>query len=100
MQIAAPIPRPVRRYLPAGSLSPRPLLIALLVLAALVGAGVFVYQRFVAQAAPAPPGQIVTVQRNNVAATVTATGSVVATKQAKLLFTNTGRIKEILVSVG
>ena len=34
------------------------------------------------------------------AATVSATGSVVATKQAKLVFANSGRIKEILVSVG
>src|SRR5439155_20350747 len=51
-------------------------------------------------APPAPLGQIVPVQRGNVAATVNATGSVVATKQAKLVFANSGRIKDILVNVG
>ena len=35
-----------------------------------------------------------------IAATVSATGSIVATRQAKLVFASTGRIKEILVNVG
>src|SRR5205807_2286569 len=35
-----------------------------------------------------------------VAATVSATGSVVATKQAKLIFPASGRIKDVLVNVG
>src|SRR5690349_14597691 len=102
MQIAAPVPlpRPVRRFLPSGGLRTRPVLLALLALAVLISAAVLVYQRFFAPAVPAPLGQIVPVQRGNVAATVSATGSVVATKQAKLVFANTGRIKEILVNVG
>ena len=78
----------------------RPILLALLVLAVIAGAGVVIYQRFLAPAPPAPVGQIIPVQRNNVAATVSATGSLVATKQAKLVFANAGRIKDILVNVG
>src|SRR5439155_18272006 len=78
----------------------RPILLALVALAVLVGAGVVVYQRFFAPVAPTPLGQVVPVQRGNVAATVSATGSVVATKQAKLVFANSGRIKDILVNVG
>src|SRR5579859_2139927 len=100
MQIAAPIPRPVRRFLLAGTPGARPVLIGLLVLAVIAGAGVVIYQRFFAPAPAAPVGQIIPVQRNNVAATVSATGSVVATKQAKLVFANTGRIKEVLVNIG
>src|ERR1700736_367127 len=100
MQIAAPIPRPVRRFLLAGSPGARPVLVALLVLAVIAGAGIVVYQRFFAPAPLAPVGQIVPLQRSNVAATVSATGSVVATRQAKLVFTNTGHIKDILVNVG
>src|ERR1700720_1989183 len=100
MQIAAPLARPVRRLLPAGSLGARPILLAILALAVLAGAGTVVYQRFFAPAPPPPLGQIVPVQRGNVAATVSATGSVVATKQAKLVFATSGRIKDILVNVG
>src|SRR3979411_84256 len=100
MQIAAPLARPVRRFLPAGGLGLRPILLVLLALAVIAGASVVVYQRFFAPAPPAAVGQIVPVQRGNVAATVSATGSVVATKQAKLVFANSGRIKDILVNVG
>src|SRR6266852_7124762 len=100
MQIAAPLARPVRRFLPTGGLGLRPILLVLLALGVLAGAGVVVYQRFWAPAPPAPLGQILPVQRGNVAATVSATGSVVATKQAKLVFANSGRIKDILVNVG
>src|ERR1700716_310154 len=100
MQISAPLARPVRRFLVAGNPGTRPVLLGLLALAAILGAAVVVYQRFFAPAAPAPLGQVVTVQRNNVAATVSATGSVVATRQAKLVFATTGRLKDILVNVG
>src|SRR5882762_1000195 len=100
MQIAAPLARPVRRFLPAGGLGMRPLLLGLLGVAIVAGASVVVYLRFLAPAPPAPLGQIVAVQRGNVAATVSATGSVVATKQAKLVFANSGRIKDVLVNVG
>jgi HlyD family secretion protein len=100
MQIAAPIPRPVRRFLLAGGPGARPVLLILLALAVVAGASAVVYQRFFAPAPAAPAGQVVSVERNNVAATVSATGSVVATKQAKLVFTNTGHIQDILVNVG
>jgi RND family efflux transporter MFP subunit len=91
----------VRRFLPAGNLRPsRKVGLGLLAVLALLVAGVFAYQRAFAPAPPAPVGQIVPVQRGNVAATVAATGSVVATRQAKLVFNATGRIKEILVNVG
>lgn len=100
MQIAAPLARPVRRFLPATGLGTRPILVALVALAVLGGTGVLVYQRFFAVAPSIPPGQVVPVQRGNVAATVSATGSVVATRQAKLVFATTGRIKDILVNVG
>src|SRR6266851_3560142 len=100
MQIAAPLARPVRRFLPAGRLGTRNILLVLLGLAVIAGASVVAYTRFLAPAAPVPTGQIVPVQRGNVAATVNATGSVVATRQAKLVFANTGRIKDILVNVG
>src|SRR5437660_2606 len=100
MQIAAPIPRPVRRFLPLGNLSPKPVLLAVIALGVFGGVGTVAYSRFLAPAAPAPTGQILPVQRGNVAATVSATGSVVATRQAKLVFSNTGRIQDILVNVG
>jgi HlyD family secretion protein len=100
MQIAAPIPRPVRRLLPLGGSGARPVLLVVLILALLVGLGVVAYQRL----APATPttlvGSVVPVQKGNVAATVSATGSVVATRQAKLVFPNAGRIQEVLVNVG
>ena len=100
MQIAAPVPRPVRRFLPARGLGARPILLVVLVVGVIAGASIVAYQRLVATAAPAPSGQVIPVQRGNVAATVSATGSVVATRQAKLVFAGTGRIQDILVNVG
>src|SRR5439155_15918004 len=100
MQIAAPVPRPVRRLLPAGGVAARPILLIVLALGIVAGAGIVAYQRFFAPAAPAPTGQVIPVERGNVAATVSATGSVVATRQAKLVFTNSGRIQDIQVNVG
>jgi HlyD family secretion protein len=76
------------------------MLMVVLAVGVLAGLGAVGYQRFFAAAPVAPPGQIIPVQRGNVAATVNATGSVVATRQAKLAFTNTGRVQEVLVSVG
>ena len=69
MQIAAPVTRPVRRLLPAGSLGTRPLLLALLALGVVAGVGIVAYMRFFAAAPPAPTGQIVLVKPGNVAAT-------------------------------
>src|SRR4030081_2142663 len=100
MQIAAPLTRPVRRLLPAGSFRARPLLLALVALAVLAGVGTVLYQRFFAPSVPVPVGQVVPVRRVPASATVSATGSVVATRQAKLVFAASGRIKDILVNVG
>src|SRR5438067_1753098 len=100
MQIAAPVPRPVRRLIPAGGFGARPILLVVLVLGVVAGLGTVAYQRFAAVAPPAPTGQVLPVQRGNVAATVSATGSVVATRQAKLVFAGTGRIQEVMVNVG
>ena len=78
----------------------RPVLIALVSLGVLSALGIVAYQRFVAPPAAPPVGQVMPVQRGNVAATVSATGSVVATRQAKLVFANAGRIQDVLVNVG
>jgi RND family efflux transporter MFP subunit len=43
---------------------------------------------------------VVTVERGTVAATVSATGSVVTTRQAKLVFAASGRLQDVLVNVG
>src|SRR5207253_7517009 len=83
-----------------GGLSPKPVLMAVIALGVLGGVGTVTYSRFLAPAPAAPTGQILPVQRGNVAATVSATGSVAATRQAKLVFSNTGRIQDILVNVG
>jgi HlyD family secretion protein len=97
MQIAVPVPR-VRGFVP--SLSPRPVIFGVILLGIIAGLGIVAYRRFATTEAPAATGQVIPVQRGNVASTVSATGSVVATKQAKLVFSNTGRIQDILVSVG
>jgi RND family efflux transporter MFP subunit len=96
MQIAAPIPR----RLASGGLSLRPLLFGLLLLGILAALGFVGYQRFFATQAAPPTGQVVPVRRGTVASTVNATGSVVASKQAKLVFANSGRIQDVLVNVG
>ena len=97
MQIAAPVPL---RRLPLGQHRAWPVLAALLGVLVVAGGGLFAYQRFFAPAPPAPLGQMVPVERGTVSASVSATGSVVATRQAKLVFANSGRIKEVLVNVG
>src|SRR5438477_12466024 len=100
MQVAAPLTRPGGRLLPVGGVRPRPFLLVMLVLGVVAGLGIVAYQRFFAAAPPAPTGQVMPVQRGSVAATVSATGSVVATKQAKLVFATSGRIQEVMVNVG
>lgn len=99
MQIAAAVPRPVRRFVP-NNLTPRPVLFSVAAIALVAGVGLVAYQRFLAATPPPATSQILSVGRDNVAATVSATGSVVATKQAKLVFATTGRLQDILVNVG
>jgi RND family efflux transporter MFP subunit len=101
MQIAAPFGRPVRRFFPLGNLGPsRKLALLLLGLIVLAVAGFFAWQRATSQQGQEPVGQVVPVRRGNVAATVSATGSVVATRQARLSFNASGRVKDVLVNVG
>ncbi len=94
------IPAPVRRFLPLGGPRWTTPALAALSIALVVATGYFAYQRFFAPPPPAPTGQVVQVQRGTVASTVNTTGSVVATKQAKLVFGASGRIKDIDVAVG
>jgi HlyD family secretion protein len=83
-----------------GGFGARPALVLVLILAVLVGAGVVAYQRLAPAQSAAPAGTVLPVQKGDVAATVSATGSVVATRQAKLVFANAGRVQEVLVNVG
>ncbi|HEY3107478.1 MAG TPA: efflux RND transporter periplasmic adaptor subunit [Chloroflexota bacterium] len=65
------------------------------------GAGYLAYGRYLAQSAPvAPAGQPAQVRRGSVAATVNATGSVVASRQSKLTMQVSGRLKELPVKLG
>ncbi len=100
MQLTAPLPAPVRRFLPVGGPRWAPVAAGLVGLVVVLGLGTVAYQRFFAPAPAAPLGQIVAVQRGTVASTVSSTGSVVAAKQAKLVFNTSGRIKDIGVAVG
>ena len=102
MQIAAPLARPVRRLLPAGGLGARtrPILLVLLALAVLAGAGAIVYQRFLRRRRRRRSARLCPCNGATSRRPSTPTGSVVATRQAKLVFTNSGRIKDILVNVG
>jgi len=63
-------------------------------------AGYFGYSRFFRAEAATTQNQVVTVQRGTLTATVTTTGSVVASQQARLTFDTGGRLQNILVSVG
>jgi HlyD family secretion protein len=63
--------------------------------------GYVAYSRYLTQAAPvAPAGQPAQVRRGSVAATVSATGSVVASRQSKLTMQVSGRLKELPVKLG
>ncbi len=100
MQITAPIPAPVRRLVPLRGPRWVSALAGVAAVAVLLGLGTFVYPRFFASAPAAPLGQVAAVQRGTVASTVSSTGSVVATKQAKLGFNTSGRIRDVDVAVG
>ncbi len=79
----------------------RKFLVAVLVLAVLGAGGWFVYQQFnQAQAAEAPAWDVVKVERGNIAATVSATGAVLAEREANLAFQSTGTIEEVAIAVG
>ncbi len=57
------------------------------------------YQRVTAKA-PATPVQTAQVQVGTVMATISSTGSVVPTQQAKLTFQNSGTVAEVDVNLG
>ncbi len=75
--------------------------IVMVTLAILAVAGFVVYERYFArQVIPALTGTPITVRRGNVAATITATGSVISTRQSRLSPQVAGRIKELPVKLG
>lgn len=76
--------------------------IALVVVALFVAAAAIAFAPAnpFASSAPSLPTPAVAVQRATVAATVTATGSLVYAKQVRLVFADSGRIRRILVGVG
>lgn len=77
----------------------RPLILLLLLIAAT--GGYLAYDRFLRpQPVAATVGQPAAVSRGTVAATVNATGSVVAASTVKLAFKGTGRVAELPVSTG
>lgn len=88
-------PRSVSRIGPTG------IVIVVSVFALAFVIGYMAYQRFAApQAAAAPAGQPVQVRRGNVAATVSTTGNVVATRTSKLTMQVGGRLKELPIKLG
>ncbi len=80
----------------------RRLLITLIVLALIGAAGWVGYQRFQAQAelAEAPSYETTTVARGSISSTVSATGSIEPEAEVALSFRATGRVAQVLVSVG
>lgn len=80
----------------------RKFILVLFVLALLGAAGWFGYQRYQqAQAAAAAPNwEVVTVERGDVAATVSATGSVSPAQEANLAFQSSGTISQVNVDTG
>lgn len=77
------------------------LVLAVVALIALAGVGYVGYERFYARPVVQPvAGTQVTVRRGTVAAVVSATGSVVASRQSKLTMQSAGRLKEIPVKLG
>lgn len=71
----------------------------LIAFVASLAVGYFGYQRFAAASTPPAPNTVA-VRRGSLAATVNVAGSVVATRQAKLLFGVSGRIKSVDVKTG
>jgi HlyD family secretion protein len=80
----------------------RKLLIVVLVLAALGAAGYFGYQEFQRRQAEArrPQYEVVTVERGDISATVSATGAVLPEREVNLTFAATGTIREVNALVG
>lgn len=89
------LPRVGRRVGPARGAA---LAVALLVLLAAVG--YVAYTRLIAPSAPAVPPQIVPVRRDTIVSQVSSAGTAVSTRQARLSFSATGRVKEVRVQVG
>ena len=80
-----------------------PLQVSLVILGLVVvaAAAYFAYDRVMARPVTAPiPGQPVAARKGAVAATVSATGSVVPGRQAKLTLSGAGRLKELNAKLG
>lgn len=73
----------------------------LIILAAVVGAGLYGYRTFAGEKTPPPPDyETVRVERGTLISTVSATGSILPEAQLALNFKTTGRVAEVLVSRG
>ncbi len=95
MEAATPIEVGGRKF-PIGQL-----LMAAVALIVVAGLGYVAYDRFLAKPAYPPiNGTPVKVARGDVAASVSATGAVVATRQSRLTMQATGRLKELPVKMG
>jgi HlyD family secretion protein len=76
-------------------------LIILLIVGIVAGASWFGYQQFGgAKAAASPDYQVVTVARGDITATVSATGTVLAERQANVAFQSSGTVVRVAVKVG
>lgn len=79
----------------------RKAIIILLALAVLAGGGWLGYQRVEqARAAAAPAWEVIKVTRDTISATVSATGSVLAEREAALAFQTSGTVATVAVEVG
>ncbi len=101
MSLGVPVGRPLGR--PAallGRLPRRQLNLLLLALLLSAIAGYFAYQRFVAAARSTPALQTVQARDGSLVTTVSATGNVVAAREAKLSFPVSGKLTELDVNIG
>ncbi len=79
----------------------RKAIIALIVVTVVIGGSWFVYQATAKEKEPPPPDyEVYTVTRGDIYATVSSTGVIEPSQEVKLSFRGTGKVKEILVSVG
>ena len=83
-----------------GKIDRRGQVLLLLAFAASLAVGYVGYQRFTAAPSAAVPNQLATVGRGTVAATVSATGSVVPNLKAQLAFGTSGTVSQVSVALG
>ncbi|HHB90068.1 MAG TPA: HlyD family efflux transporter periplasmic adaptor subunit [Anaerolineae bacterium] len=76
-------------------------IIALVVLAVVIGGSIFAYQATAKEKEPPPPDyEIYTVTKGDIYATVSSTGVIEPAQEVKLSFKGTGKVADILVDIG